>query len=98
MASSVSVSVPIWLTLIRIALAIPLSIPSFRMAVLVTNRSSPTSWTWSPTFFVRAVQPSQSSSDMPSSMDTMGYFFTQRAQNSTISSEVRRLPPSPSRM
>ena len=45
MAASVSVSVPIWFTLMRIALAIFLSMPSFRIFVLVTNRSSPTSCT-----------------------------------------------------
>ncbi len=44
-ASSVSVSVPIWLTLMRIELPTPASIPRCRRLVLVTNRSSPTSWT-----------------------------------------------------
>ena len=39
----VSVSVPIWLILMRIELAMPLWMPSFRILVLVTNRSSPTS-------------------------------------------------------
>ena len=48
MAASVSVSVPIWLGLMRIALAIFLSMPSFRIFVLVTNRSSPTSCTCLP--------------------------------------------------
>ena len=46
--SSVSVSVPIWLTLTRIELATPESIPRRRRSVLVTNRSSPTSCTRSP--------------------------------------------------
>src|ERR1700737_56844 len=41
MAASVSVSVPIWLGLIRMALAMCLSMPSCRIFVLVTNRSSP---------------------------------------------------------
>ena len=45
-ASRVSVSVPIWLTLIRIELATPSSMPLARIAGLVTNRSSPTSWTF----------------------------------------------------
>src|SRR5690606_34774264 len=52
MASSVSVSDPIWLNLIRIELAIPRSIPSFKIRVLVTNRSSPTSWILLPIFWV----------------------------------------------
>ena len=43
MASIVSVRVPIWLTLIRMLLAIPSSMPRCRRSVLVTNRSSPTS-------------------------------------------------------
>src|SRR4029450_9256099 len=43
MASSVWVSVPIWLTLIRIALAAPRRMPSPSRSVLVTKRSSPTS-------------------------------------------------------
>ena len=43
-ASSVSVSVPIWLTLMRIELPTPASIPRCRRSVFVTNRSSPTSW------------------------------------------------------
>ena len=43
-ASSVSVSVPIWFTLIRIELAMPFSMPCASRSVLVTNRSSPTSW------------------------------------------------------
>ena len=39
MARSVSVSVPIWLGLIRMALPMPSSMPRFRIPVLVTNRS-----------------------------------------------------------
>ena len=42
-ASKVSVSVPIWLTLIRMELAVLVSIPLASLSVLVTNRSSPTS-------------------------------------------------------
>ena len=45
MHSSVSVSEPIWFTLIRIELATPISMPLRRRSVLVTNRSSPTSCT-----------------------------------------------------
>jgi hypothetical protein len=40
--------------------------------VFVTNRSSPTSWTRSPMRSVSAFQPSQSSSSMPSSIETIG--------------------------
>ena len=40
----VSVSVPIWLTLTRIELAMPSAMPWARRFSLVTNRSSPTSW------------------------------------------------------
>ena len=47
-ASIVSVSVPIWFTLTRIELPTPRSIPSCRRAGFVTNRSSPTSCTRSP--------------------------------------------------
>ena len=49
MASSVSVSVPIWLTLIRMRVGRrPSAMPRARRSVLVTKRSSPTSWTLSP--------------------------------------------------
>src|SRR6056297_571498 len=58
MASRVSVRVPIWLTLIRIELATLLSMPSWRILVLVTNRSSPTSCTRSPRRSVSSFQPS----------------------------------------
>ena len=40
---------------------------------------------------VSSFQPSQSSSAMPSSIETIGYLLTQFAQNSTICSEVRSL-------
>ena len=71
-AASVSLSVPIWLTLIRIELATPESIPRLSRSVLVTNRSSPTSCTRSPSFSVSARQPSQSSSSIPSSIERIG--------------------------
>ena len=41
--------------------------------MLVTNRSSPTSWTLSPMALVSMAQPSQSFSPMPSSREMMGY-------------------------
>ena len=50
--------------------------PSFdargRGAGLVTNRSSPTSWTLSPDALGQRFQPSQSSSAMPSSIEMIG--------------------------
>ena len=68
-ASSVSVSVPIWLTFTRIELPTPSSMPRRRRSGFVTKRSSPTSWTESPSSRVSCVQPSQSSSAAPSSID-----------------------------
>ena len=47
-------------------------IPSDKRAGLVTNRSSPTNCTLSPSASVKAFQPSQSSSAMPSSIEIMG--------------------------
>ena len=70
--SSVSESVPIWLTLTRIAFATPRSMPSRSRTGLVAKRSSPTSWTRSPSRSVSRRQPSQSSSAIPSSIDTIG--------------------------
>ena len=72
MQSSVSVSVPIWFTLMRIELAMPFSMPSARIFVFVTKRSSPTSWTFEPRAFVRSAQPAQSFSPRPSSIETSG--------------------------
>ena len=79
MASIVSVSVPIWLTLMRMLLATPSSMPRCSRLVLVTNKSSPTSWILSPSRSVISFQPSQSSSAKPSSIEQMGYFSTQPA-------------------
>ena len=67
-----SVSVPIWFTLISTALAVPALIPRLNLSSLVTNRSSPTSWTLAPRAVVSAAHPSQSSSAMPSSIETIG--------------------------
>ncbi|CKS11287.1 Uncharacterised protein [Mycobacterium tuberculosis] len=88
MAAKVSVSVPIWLILMRIELAMPLSMPSCRILVLVTNRSSPTSCTRLPRRSVRCFQPSQSPSCMPSSMLMIGYLSTQVASMSVQLSDV----------
>ena len=70
--SRVSLSVPIWLTLIRIAFAVPRSIPSWSRIGFVTNRSSPTSWVLDPIRLVPVAQPSQSSSENGSSIETIG--------------------------
>ncbi len=79
-AASVSVTVPIWLSLINIELAMPFSMPSFKMAVLVTNKSSPTICTFLPSLSVSIFQPAQSSSAIPSSMEIMGYLSTHAAR------------------
>ncbi len=73
MASMVSVTVPIWFSLMRTELATPLSIPFRRIEGLVTKMSSPTIWTFFPIASVKIFQPSQSSSEKPSSMETTGY-------------------------
>ena len=96
MAASVSVSVPIWFTLIRMELAIFLSMPSLRILVLVTNRSSPTSCIFLPSALVNVAQPAQSCSAMPSSMLMIGYFAASFAKYFTNSSE-ENLRPSPCR-
>src|SRR5213592_2168063 len=57
MASSVSVSVPTWLTFTSTALASPFWIPCWITAGLVTNRSSPTSCTRPPRRRVGLAQP-----------------------------------------
>ena len=88
----VSVSEPIWFTLTNKLLAICLSIPVCKRFTLVTNRSSPTSWHLAPTAWVRAFQPFQSSSAMPSSIEIMGYCFTHFSQNFTSSSLLTILP------
>ncbi|CFS15561.1 Uncharacterised protein [Mycobacterium tuberculosis] len=71
-ASSVSVNVPIWFTLTSNAFATPRSMPSSSRSGLVTKMSSPTICTRSPIEAVSAAQPSQSSSDSGSSIDTSG--------------------------
>ena len=60
------------ISLIKIALAMPRSIPCCRIWLLVTNKSSPTSCTRLPKRSVSSFQPSQSSSARPSSMEMMG--------------------------
>ena len=72
MASRVSVTVPIWFSLMRAELAALRSMPSRMMAGLVTNRSSPTSWMRWPRRAVSLSHPSQSFSPRPSSINQMG--------------------------
>ena len=91
-ASIVSVNVPIWLNLIKIAFAVLLSIPFCNFSTLVTNKSSPTNWHLSPNLSVNIFQPSQSFSSIPSSIEIIGYFSTQPAQKSTICAEVNFSP------
>ncbi len=93
MASSVSETEPIWFSLIRMALPAPSWMPLARRSVLVTNRSSPTSWTLPPSSRVISCQPSQSSSSRPSSMEMMGYFSTRLFQWAISSLEVYSVPP-----
>src|ERR1700733_7379891 len=71
-ASSVSVIEPIWFTLTSSEFAARSVMPRRRRSGLVTNRSSPTICTRSPTAAVSVVQPPQSSSDSGSSSDTIG--------------------------
>src|SRR3546814_6052038 len=97
MVAKVSVRVPICLGLMRIELATPFWMPSFRMRVLVTNRSSPTSCTFLPSWSVSSFQPSQSFSAMPSSMLMMGYLSHQVASRLANSCDDSDRPPSPAR-
>lgn len=88
MAAIVSERVPIWLSLIRIELPQRVSIPFCRRSVLVTNKSSPTSCTRSPSCAVRRCQPAQSSSSRASSMDRTGYWLLKAFQCSMSASAV----------
>ena len=73
MASSVSVTVPIWFSFTSSALPTPSSMPLRRISGLVTNTSSPTSWTLVPSALVSSAQPRQSCSAQPSSIERIGY-------------------------
>ena len=84
MAWIVSVSVPIWFSLIKMLLQLRSRIARRKNVTLVTSRSSPTNCTRSPSRSVSRRQPFQSSSASPSSMLTMGYLLTQSSQKSTI--------------
>ena len=78
-AFSVSVIVPIWLTLTSSEFAACSVIPRRRRSGLVTKMSSPTTCTRLPSSAVSSVQPAQSSSDSGSSSDTIGYASSQSA-------------------
>jgi len=66
MACSVSVTVPIWLSLINEELPMWRSMARAMMAGLVQKMSSPTSSVEAPRRAVSAIQPSSSSSPRPS--------------------------------
>src|SRR2546426_3413857 len=70
MHCSVSVRVPIWFSLIRIALATPSSMPRSRRSMLVQKRSSPTSCTRVESASVSFAHPDQSSSASPDRKST----------------------------
>ena len=91
-ASSVSDTDPIWFNLIRIELPHPSSIPLESLSVFVTNRSSPTNCTLSPSSAVSFCHPSQSSSSNASSIEMIGYLSTSFFQCSISSSEVNFVP------
>ncbi len=91
-ASRVSVTVPIWLSLISAEFATPRPIASAMIAGLVTKMSSPTSWTLPPSRSVSAAHPSQSSSARPSSISHTGNRSTISAYRSIISALVSFRP------
>ena len=74
MAASVSVSVPIWLGLIRIALAMCLSMPSLQDLGVGDEQVVADQLDLAcPSARVSIAQPSQSPSPMPSSIVMIGY-------------------------
>ena len=71
-ASCVSVTVPIWFSLISAALPMPRLMAVVMMAGFVQKMSSPTSSVVWPRRAVSAIHPSSSSSPSPSSMECTG--------------------------
>ena len=69
----VSLTVPIWFSLIKIAFMDFSSIARCNRFGLVTVKSSPTNWTFSPRAAYNNFQPTQSFSSNPSSIDMIGY-------------------------
>ena len=72
--SIVSDKEPIWFNLINIAFAIFYSMPCSRILGFVQNTSSPTICTLLPISFFNFLNPSQSFSLKPSSIEIIGYF------------------------
>jgi len=73
-----------------------MQMPSFRILVLVTNRSSPTSCTFCPSALVRIAQPSQSFSPIASSIEMIGY-LSHQVSSRLVNSVAVRIMPSPAR-
>ena len=73
--SNVSLTVPIWFNLIKIAFADFSLIPFFSLFLFVTKRSSPTIWTLLPIKSVKLDHEFQSSSKKGSSIDFTAYFL-----------------------
>jgi hypothetical protein len=71
-ASRVSETVQIWLSLIKIALARFFSIPRLILSILVTNKSSQTIFILSPNFCCIIAHHSKSSSSKGSSIEKIG--------------------------
>src|SRR5690348_7797898 len=71
----------------RMEFAAFFAIPSARIFGFVQKRSSPTSSIFFPSSFVSFCQPDQSFSASPSSMERIGYFFTQSLHSAINSSD-----------
>ena len=84
MACRVSVTVPIWLSLISAELPMPRSMAAVMMAGLVQKMSSPTSSVVAPRRAVSAIQPSSSSSPRPSSIRCTGNWAVMAAYRSVM--------------
>jgi hypothetical protein len=82
MASSVSVTVPIWLSLISEELPMPRSMAPAMMPGFVQKMSSPTNSVVVPSRLVSATQPASSSSPSPSSIRCTGNSSTMAASRS----------------
>src|SRR5271165_637832 len=76
-AAMVSLTVPIWLSLMSTAFVDCSAMPRRIKAVLVTYRSSPTIWILFPRRAVCRRKPAQSVSAKPSSSETIGNLSTQ---------------------
>ena len=92
MACSVSVTVPIWLSLISAELPMCRAMARVMMAGLVQKMSSPTSSVVAPRRVVSAIQPSSSSSPRPSSIRCTGNCPVMAARRSIRSPLDSRSP------